>query len=290
MKKYEIQNKINMKGLIYMKSNLLINANDDMTRLEHNILNFALTKLYNRVCSGTEKTPRVEVKITSKEIMQYVMENKSHNNYEELKQLPERLISRVILIEKRKQKRFHKIKMIKQCTYTNGVLTIVFCKAIIPYIIKNEKILFSTIDYLAIKDMKSVNSIKIYEILCQMSNSMIGEEKKFTMDIVELRFVLGFIRFNKKVIEIFNKNYCDWTTIERKLDKLERKMKNRNKQAIYKYAQYKELKRCVLEVARKEIYKNAQAGNCDYYFDYRPMKRIGRKIIEIEFIIHKVKS
>ena len=273
----------------YEKSNELVNAKFNISRLEQNILNYSLTKLRGKVFSEEDKKYGIKIEMTNEELIKYVFGNtKSHNIYGQLNNLSTRLLKNSLIIEDREKSSFYKIVIIKTCAYENGVFSMVFHEDLSSHIIHENKIPFTVLDYLTTKSLKSSNSVRIYELLEKMSYKMVNGKYEFTMNLIDLKFTLGFIdKDNDDVIRIFNKNYGNYDIIEKKLEELDNKLVAANKEPIHKYKEYKAFRRSVLEVARKEILQSAEEGISEFVFDYQPAEKRKKKVSAIKITIYE---
>lgn len=272
----------------YEKSNELVNAKFNISRLEQNVINYSLTKLRGKSFTEEDKKYGIKIDMTNEELIKYVFgSSKSHNLYGQLNKLSTKILKNSLIIEDPDKESFYKIVIIKTCVYENGIFSMVFHEELSNHIIHENKLPFTVLDYLTAKSLKSSNSVRMYELLEKMSFKMVNGKYEFVMHLIDLKFTLGFIdKDNDEVIKIFNKYYGNYDIIEKKLDELDNKLIAAKKEPIHKYKEYKAFRRSVLEVARQEIYKSAEEGISEFIFEYEPAEKKKKRISAIKITMY----
>lgn len=152
------------------------------------------------------------------------------------------------------------------------MLNVSLSMSFIPYLVtSNEKGGYTTYNACIAKQFKGRYTERFYEWICQYRRY---KDKAFFMSLKDIRDRLGFIERDK------NGNVIE-----------------------EKFTRYNDLKRRVLEPARKEMLEYYKAGTCDVYFDYtvkddemiseggRPaVSRIWFTFHEKEILVQKVKE
>lgn len=201
-----------------VKSNHIINASYKLSLMEQRVLLACISKVPRN--SGI--TDEVMYRVTAAEISE-LCETDIKTAYRDLREATDRLYERSVIIQKdpdgnNRSKRLQKTRWVQTVAYveSEGHIELRFGKDIIPFI----NLLSEQFTRYALKDiakMKSVYSIRIYELMAQWRNV----KKEFEVDVEYLKHILGidsqyplFSDFRKRVIDVAVKEINQHTSFD----------------------------------------------------------------------------
>lgn len=287
------ENKFEVKK--YEKSNKLITGKFNMSKFEQDIMAYCLTVIRGKHFSEVEMERGISVKLSVREIRDEILDGTERKSiYEDLVRVSEKLQSQTIMIESldetRKDKNeFVLFPLVKTCAYKNGEFIMTFHENVSPLIVNNQKY-FTILDFTTLKSLNSNYAKRIYELLKMKSFTMQDGQYEWEVSVIDLKLTIGIIDGEKdKVKKILEKYKNNPEEMERQINLLDEGMSStdkKKKRQVHKFKEWRDFRKYVIEVARKEMLASCEKGISDIAFDYETITK-GKKVIGIKFIIYE---
>lgn len=264
--------KKNQRQEMVSRSNVLIESKSSTSLFERKLLNIAIAKA---VIEDGELIARV----TTKDVKDY-LHISGNSIYTRLRDASKETLGHVVSIEDDGKENFIMFNVVNKCEYRDGVFTTRFTKEMKPHIYNLKKD-YTRMSLDVLCSFKSLFTTRIYEILRTQYYRFEKEESdeiivprppKAPYSLAELKFTLNVVdanasktvkrlveqgRFEEAIEEIKDAAFDDWRNFRRK----------------------------VLEVAKKELEESAYSEIC---FEYEPVKSgKGGKVTGIRFKVRK---
>lgn len=264
--------KKNQRQEMVSRSNVLIESKSSTSLFERKLLNIAIAKA---VIEDGELIARV----TTKDVKGY-LHISGNSIYTRLRDASKETLGHVVSIEDDGKENFIMFNVVNKCEYRDGVFTTRFTKEMKPHIYNLKKD-YTRMSLDVLCSFKSLFTTRIYEILRTQYYRFEKEESdeiivprppKAPYSLAELKFTLNVVdanasktvkrlveqgRFEEAIEEIKDAAFDDWRNFRRK----------------------------VLEVAKKELEESAYSEIC---FEYEPVKSgKGGKVTGIRFKVRK---
>ena len=264
--------KKNQRQEMVSRSNVLIESKSSTSLFERKLLNIAIAKA---VIEDGELIARV----TTKDVKDY-LHISGNSIYTRLRDASKETLGHVVSIEDDGKENFIMFNVVNKCEYRDGVFTTRFTKEMKPHIYNLKKD-YTRMSLDVLCSFKSLFTTRIYEILRTQyyrfekegsDEIIVPRPPKAPYSLAELKFTLNVVdanasrtvkrlveqgRFEEAIEEIKDAAFDDWRNFRRK----------------------------VLEVAKKELEESAYSEIC---FDYEPVKSgKGGKVTGIRFKVRK---
>ncbi len=264
--------KKNQRQEMVSRSNVLIESKSSTSLFERKLLNIAIAKA---VIEDGELIARV----TTKDVKDY-LHISGNSIYTRLRDASKETLGHVVSIEDDGKENFIMFNVVNKCEYMDGVFTTRFTKEMKPHIYNLKKD-YTRMSLDVLCSFKSLFTTRIYEILRTQyyrfekegsDEIIVPRPPKAPYSLAELKFTLNVVdanasrtvkrlveqgRFEEAIEEIKDAAFDDWRNFRRK----------------------------VLEVAKKELEESAYSEIC---FDYEPVKSgKGGKVTGIRFKVRK---
>lgn len=264
--------KENQRQEMVSRSNVLIESKSSTSLFERKLLNIAIAK-------AVIEDGELIAKVTTKDVKEY-LHISGNSIYTRLKEVSKETLGHVVSIEDDEKENFIMFNVVNKCEYKDGVFTTRFTKEMKPHIYNLKKD-YTRMSLDVLCSFKSLFTTRIYEILrtqyyrFERENSeeiLVPRPPKAPYSLAELKFTLNVAdanasktvkrlveqgRFEEAIEEIKDVSFNDWRNFRRK----------------------------VLEVAKKELEESAYSEIC---FDYEPIKSgKGGKVTGIRFKVKK---
>ena len=264
--------KKNQRPEMVSRSNVLIESKSSTSLFERKLLNIAIAKA---VIEDGELIARV----TTKDVKDY-LHISGNSIYTRLRDASKETLGHVVSIEDDGKENFIMFNVVNKCEYRDGVFTTRFTKEMKPHIYNLKKD-YTRMSLDVLCSFKSLFTTRIYEILRTQyyrfekegsDEIIVPRPPKAPYSLAELKFTLNVVdanasrtvkrlveqgRFEEAIEEIKDAAFDDWRNFRRK----------------------------VLEVAKKELEESAYSEIC---FDYEPVKSgKGGKVTGIRFKVRK---
>ena len=264
--------KKNQRQEMVSRSNVLIESKSSTSLFERKLLNIAIAKA---VIEDGELIARV----TTKDVKDY-LHISGNSIYTRLRDASKETLGHVVSIEDDGKENFIMFNVVNKCEYRDGVFTTRFTKEMKPHIYNLKKD-YTKMSLDVLCSFKSLFTTRIYEILRTQyyrfekegsDEIIVPRPPKAPYSLAELKFTLNVVdanasrtvkrlveqgRFEEAIEEIKDAAFDDWRNFRRK----------------------------VLEVAKKELEESAYSEIC---FDYEPVKSgKGGKVTGIRFKVRK---
>lgn len=280
----------------YEKSNKLITAKFNMSCMEQDIMAYALSVVRGRHYSDAELERGIQVNMSVREIREEILNGSERKSiYEDLLRVSEKLQAQTIMVEtydekKKDKNEFELFPLVKTCKYKNGEFSITFHENVSPMIVHKNQTPFTILDFTTFKSLNSNYAKRIYELLKLKSFTMTDGKYEWEVSLIDLKVTIGVIDGEKdKVKKILEKYKNDPEEIERQINKLDEGMSlsdKKKKRQVHKFKEWRDFRKYVVEVARKEMLTSCEKGISDIAFDYETITR-GKKVIGIRFIVYE---
>lgn len=264
--------KKNQRQEMVSRSNVLIESKSSTSLFERKLLNIAIAKA---VIEDGELIARV----TTKDVKDY-LHISGNSIYTRLRDASKETLGHVVSIEDDGKENFIMFNVVNKCEYRDGVFTTRFTKEMKPHIYNLKKD-YTRMSLDVLCSFKSLFTTRIYEILRTQyyrfekegsDEIIVPRPPKAPYSLAELKFTLNVVdanasktvkrlveqgRFEEAIEEIKDAAFDDWRNFRRK----------------------------VLEVAKKELEESAYSEIC---FEYEPVKSgKGGKVTGIRFKVRK---
>lgn len=272
MGELEKKEKQNAQRDMVSRSNVLIESKSSTSLFERKLLNIAIAKA--AIVDG-----ELIASVSTKDIKNYL--NISGNSiYTRLKEASKETLGHVVSIEDEGKENFIMFNVVNKCEYRDGVFTTRFTKEMKPHIYNLKKD-YTRMSLDVLCSFKSLFTTRIYEILrtqyyrFEKENTeelIVPKPPKTPYSLAELKFTLNVVDANasKSV-----KRLVEQGKFEEALEEI--------KEASFE--DWRNFKRKVLEVARKELEESEYSEIC---FDYEPVKvGKGGKVTGVIFKVRK---
>lgn len=287
------KNKFKVKK--YEKSNKLITAKFNMSRMEQDIIAYCLTVVRGKYFSEEEMEKGIKVTMSVREIRDEILDGSERKSiYEDLLRVSEKLQSQTIMIESHDEKKKDKnefilFPLVKTCQYKDGEFTLIFHENVSPMINNNQK-RFTILDFTTFKSLNSNYAKRIYELLKLQSFTMKDGKCEWEVSLIDLKLTIGVIDGEKdKVKKILEKYKNDPEEMERQINLLDEGMSTidkKKKRQVHKFKEWRDFRKYVIDVARKELLQSCEKGISDIAFDYETITK-GKKVVGIKFIVYE---
>lgn len=254
------------------RSNVLIESKSSTSLFERKLLNIAIAKAY--VEDG-----ELIARVSTKDVKNY-LHISGNSIYSRLKEVSKETLGHVVSIEDDEKENFIMFNVVNKCEYRDGVFTTRFTKEMKPHIYNLKKD-YTRMSLDVLCSFKSLFTTRIYEILRTQyyrferegaDELIVPRPPKAPYSIAELKFTLNVVDANaSKAV----KRLVEQGLFEEALEEV--------KDASF--ADWRNFRRKVLEVAKKELEESEYSELC---FDYEPVK-IGKggKVTGLRFIVKK---
>ena len=264
--------KKNQRQEMVSRSNVLIESKSSTSLFERKLLNIAIAKA---VIEDGELIARV----TTKDVKDY-LHISGNSIYTRLRDASKETLGHVVSIEDDGKENFIMFNVVNKCEYRDGVFTTRFTKEMKPHIYNLKKD-YTRMSLDVLCSFKSLFTTRIYEILRTQyyrfekegsDEIIVPRPPKAPYSLAELKFTLNVVdanasktvkrlveqgKFEEAIEEIKDAAFDDWRNFRRK----------------------------VLEVAKKELEESAYSEIC---FEYEPVKSgKGGKVTGIRFKVRK---
>ena len=264
--------KKNQRQEMVSRSNVLIESKSSTSLFERKLLNIAIAKA---VIEDGELIARV----TTKDVKDY-LHISGNSIYTRLRDASKETLGHVVSIEDDGKENFIMFNVVNKCEYRDGVFTTRFTKEMKPHIYNLKKD-YTRMSLDVLCSFKSLFTTRIYEILRTQyyrfekegsDEIIVPRPPKAPYSLAELKFTLNVVdanasktvkrlveqgRFEEAIEEIKDAAFDDWRNFRRK----------------------------VLEVAKKELEESAYSEIC---FEYESVKSgKGGKVTGIRFKVRK---
>ena len=264
--------KENQRQEMVSRSNVLIESKSSTSLFERKLLNIAIAK-------AVIEDGELIAKVTTKDVKDY-LHISGNSIYTRLKEVSKETLGHVVSIEDDEKENFIMFNVVNKCEYKDGVFTTRFTKEMTPHIYNLKKD-YTRMSLDVLCSFKSLFTTRIYEILRTQyyrferehsEEILVPRPPKAPYSLAELKFTLNVAdanasktvkrlveqgRFEEAIEEIKDVSFNDWRNFRRK----------------------------VLEVAKKELEESAYSEIC---FDYEPIKSgKGGKVTGIRFKVKK---
>ena len=254
------------------RSNVLIESKSSTSLFERKLLNIAIAKAF--IEDG-----ELIARVSTKDVKNY-LHISGNSIYTRLKEVSKETLGHVVSIEDDEKENFIMFNVVNKCEYRDGVFTTRFTKEMKPHIYNLKKD-YTRMSLDVLCSFKSLFTTRIYEILrtqyyrfdrenCE--ELIVPRPPKNPYSIAELKFTLNVVDANvSKAV----KRLVEQGKFEEALDEI--------KDAPF--ADWRNFRRKVLEVAKKELEESEYSEIC---FDYEPVKAgKGGKVTGIRFFVRK---
>lgn len=280
----------------YEKSNKLITAKFNMSRMEQDIIAYCLSVVRGKHFSEEEMEKGIKVKMSVREIRDEILDGSERKSiYEDLLRVSEKLQAQTIMVEsydekKKDKNEFILFPLVKTCSYKDGEFTLIFHENVSPMIIHKNQTPFTILDFTTFKSLNSNYAKRIYELLKLKSFTMTDGKYEWEVSLIELKLTIGVIDGEKdKVKRILEKYKNDPEAIEKHINMLDEGMSTtdkKKKRQVHKFKEWRDFRKYVIEVARKEMLQSCEKGISDIAFDYETITK-GKKVVGIRFIVYE---
>lgn len=254
------------------RSNVLIQSKSSTSLFERKLLNIAIAKAY--IEDG-----ELIARVTTKDIKNY-LHISGNSIYARLKEVSKETLGHVVSIEDDEKENFIMFNVVNKCEYRDGEFTTRFTKEMKPHIYNLKKD-YTRMSLDVLCSFKSLFTTRIYEILRTQyyrfekegtEELIVPRPPKAPYSVAELKFTLNVVDANaSKAV----KRLVEQGLFEEALEEI--------KDASF--ADWRNFRRKVLEVAKKELEESEYSELC---FDYEPVKSgKGGKVTGIRFFVRK---
>ena len=272
MGEVEKKDKQNPQRDMVSRSNVLIESKSSTSLFERKLLNIAIAKA--AIVDG-----ELIASVSTKDIKNY-LHISGNSIYARLKEASKETLGHVVSIEDEGKENFIMFNVVNRCEYRDGVFTTRFTKEMMPHIYNLKKD-YTRMSLDVLCSFKSLFTTRIYEILRtqyyrfdkeNVEELIVPKPPKTPYSLAELKFTLNVVDANasKSV-----KRLVEQGKFEEALEEI--------KEASFD--DWRNFKRKVLEVAKKELEESAYSEIC---FDYEPVKvGKGGKVTGVIFKVRK---
>ena len=288
------ENKYEVKK--YEKSNKLITGKFNMSKFEQDIMAYCLTVIRGKHFSEDEMDRGISVKLSVREIRDEILDGTERKSiYEDLVRVSEKLQAQTIMIEsfdekKKDKNEFVLFPLVKTCAYKNGEFVMTFHENVSPMIVHKNQTPFTILDFTTLKSLNSNYAKRIYELLKIKSFTMQDGQYDWEVSIIDLKLTIGIIDGEKdKVKRILEKYKNNPEEMERQINLLDEGMSStdkKKKRQVHKFKEWRDFRKYVIEVARKEMLASCEKGISDIAFDYETITK-GKKVVGIRFTVYE---
>lgn len=254
------------------RSNVLIESKSSTSLFERKLLNIAIAKA--AIVDG-----ELIASVSTKDIKNY-LHISGNSIYTRLKEASKETLGHVVSIEDEGKENFIMFNVVNKCEYRDGVFTTRFTKEMKPHIYNLKKD-YTRMSLDVLCSFKSLFTTRIYEILRtqyyrfekeQSEELIVPKPPKKPYSLAELKFTLNVVDANaSKAV----KKLVEQGKFEEALEEV--------KDAAFE--DWRNFRRKVLEVARKELEESKYSEIC---FEYDPVKvGKGGKVTGIIFRVRK---
>lgn len=254
------------------RSNVLIESKSSTSLFERKLLNIAIAKAF--IEDG-----ELIARVSTKDVKNY-LHISGNSIYTRLKEVSKETLGHVVSIEDDEKENFIMFNVVNKCEYRDGVFTTRFTKEMKPHIYNLKKD-YTRMSLDVLCSFKSLFTTRIYEILRTQyyrferegtEELIVPRPPKGPYSIAELKFTLNVVDANaSKAV----KRLVEQGRFEEALEEV--------KDAAF--ADWRNFRRKVLEVAKKELEESEYSELC---FDYEPVKSgKGGKVTGIRFLVRK---
>lgn len=254
------------------RSNVLIESKSSTSLFERKLLNIAIAKAF--IEDG-----ELIARVSTKDVKNY-LHISGNSIYTRLKEVSKETLGHVVSIEDDEKENFIMFNVVNKCEYRDGIFTTRFTKEMKPHIYNLKKD-YTRMSLDVLCSFKSLFTTRIYEILrtqyyrfdresCE--ELIVPRPPKNPYSIAELKFTLNVVDANvSKPV----KRLVEQGKFEEALEEI--------KDAPF--ADWRNFRRKVLEVAKKELEESEYSEIC---FEYEPVKAgKGGKVTGIRFFVRK---
>lgn len=245
----------NLLPKTYSKSNFLIGSKYKTTLLEAKLLALSLSKIQS-------DGDRVYAQMKGNELKK-IFNSRSNSFYEKLDEAAHGMTGRTVGMSDPEKREFHYMAVITNADYVDGVFTVKFNPELKSYITDIHDN-YTKLPLKIMLSFKNVHAFRLYEVL----RSRIYKEKIFTIDLAELKFLLGIANSELEGVKRYLNGQKN-PDFEKALEKTPEKT----------YEDYNDFKKGVLSKAIKEINELT-----DMQVDFNPERKgRGGKVYAITF-------
>ena len=260
----------------YSKSNYLISAKYSSSLLENKITAISLAKIQKKEYTE-DKNGRIVCSMTANELRKLMNAN-AGSFYSQLEPVAINMTSRTIGFSDPGKYGgvFDYFSLVDRARYEDGVFTIFYNSDVKDYL-SDFKANFTILELPTMLKFKNVYSFRLYELLSSKSYYRKGIPKKLKTQVFRIEFNLSELKLNIGVVNA-------------ELDAVRKELNNKQapnfdkaveKSPEKKFNTWYEFKRCVLDVAIKEINEKT-----DMKVSFSPLKGgRGAKVYGVEFIV-----